>query len=68
MKAAGGKSGVTPSDTEKSDDTNNEASNCNEQKEKIAVAAYYRAEARGFFPGQEMDDWLAAETEINAAA
>ena len=30
----------------------------------IAVAAYYRAEHRGFAPGCEMDDWLEAEAEI----
>jgi hypothetical protein len=30
----------------------------------IAVAAYYKAEARGFEPGKEMEDWLAAEAEI----
>ena len=32
---------------------------------RIAVSAYYRAEARGFAPGYEMDDWLAAEREID---
>lgn len=31
------------------------------REEMIATAAYYRAEARGFAPGCEMDDWLAAE-------
>lgn len=30
----------------------------------IAEAAYYRAEARGFAPGHELDDWVAAESEI----
>lgn len=30
----------------------------------IAVAAYYRAEGRGFAPGRELADWLAAEAEI----
>lgn len=30
----------------------------------IAEAAYYRAQARGFAPGHELDDWVAAETEI----
>ncbi len=30
----------------------------------IAEAAYYRAERRGFAPGQEVEDWLAAEQEI----
>ena len=31
----------------------------------IAEAAYFRAERRGFAPGHELEDWLAAETEIN---
>ena len=30
----------------------------------IVEAAYFRAERRGFVPGHEFDDWLAAETEI----
>ena len=30
----------------------------------IATAAYFKAEARGFQPGQELDDWVAAEHEI----
>ncbi len=33
----------------------------------IAHAAYLRAEKRGFAPGQEIDDWLAAEVEFLAA-
>lgn len=33
---------------------------------RIALAAYYRAEARGYAPGHEMQDWLDAETEIDA--
>lgn len=33
----------------------------------IAEAAYFMAEARGFAPGSETDDWLAAESAINAA-
>lgn len=32
----------------------------------IAEAAFYRAEQRGFQPGQELDDWLAAEIEVDA--
>jgi Protein of unknown function (DUF2934) len=32
---------------------------------RIAVAAYYKAEARGFEPGHELGDWLAAEAEEN---
>ena len=32
----------------------------------IAEAAYYRAEKRGFAPGHETQDWLAAEAEVDA--
>jgi len=30
----------------------------------VAEAAYYRAEQRGFAPGNEMDDWLEAEQDV----
>lgn len=33
---------------------------------RIQVAAYYLAERRGFAPGHELDDWLAAEEVIEA--
>lgn len=32
---------------------------------RIAEAAYWRAERRGFVSGQELDDWLAAEKEVD---
>jgi len=32
----------------------------------IAKAAYLRAERRGFAPGGEAEDWLAAEAEVDA--
>lgn len=32
----------------------------------IAERAYYRAEKRGFEPGHELEDWLAAEQELAA--
>jgi hypothetical protein len=31
----------------------------------ISEAAYFRAEARGLAPGRELEDWLAAELEID---
>jgi len=31
----------------------------------IATAAYYRAERRGFSPGNELEDWLAAERDVD---
>jgi len=32
----------------------------------IAVAAYHRAEKRGFAPGDELQDWIEAEKEIDS--
>lgn len=34
------------------------------REQLIAVAAYFRAERRGFVPGYEMSDWLDAETDL----
>ena len=34
---------------------------------KVALAAYFIAEKRGFEPGHELDDWLAAEAQVAAA-
>jgi DUF2934 family protein len=33
-------------------------------RELVALAAYYRAEQRGFAPGGELEDWLDAEREV----
>lgn len=38
-----------------------------ERLERIARAAYYRGEKRGFSQGFEVDDWLEAEREVDAA-
>jgi hypothetical protein len=35
------------------------------RREMIAERAYLRAEKRGFAPGKETEDWLAAEVEID---
>ncbi len=32
----------------------------------VREAAYLRAQARGFEPGHEVEDWLAAEHEVDA--
>jgi hypothetical protein len=37
-----------------------------ERERHIREAAYFKAERRGFAPGHELDDWLAAEAEIDA--
>ena len=42
------------------------ASRASERHRMIALAAYFMAEKRAFAPGRELDDWLAAEHEINA--
>lgn len=36
-----------------------------ERWKMIAVAAYHKAEKRGFAPGNELQDWSEAETEID---
>ncbi|BCK86429.1 hypothetical protein MIZ01_0185 [Sideroxyarcus emersonii] len=36
-------------------------------REKIEISAYYKSAARGFAPGYELDDWLAAEAEISSS-
>jgi hypothetical protein len=37
-----------------------------ERQAWIEQAAYYRAEKRGFTPGSEIEDWIAAEAELMA--
>ncbi|HVH84203.1 MAG TPA: DUF2934 domain-containing protein [Steroidobacteraceae bacterium] len=37
-----------------------------DRRAMIAEAAYLRAEGRGFAPGHETEDWLAAEIEVDA--
>ena len=37
-----------------------------ERYKMIAAAAYLRAERRGFASGHALDDWIAAEAEIDA--
>lgn len=41
--------------------------NLTRTSEEIAVAAYYKAEKRGFEPGHDVEDWLEAESELNQA-
>ena len=42
--------------------------NPEERRERIATAAYYRAERRNFAGDAGLDDWLEAEREIDSAA
>jgi hypothetical protein len=36
-----------------------------EREDMVRMAAYFRAERRGFAPGYEWEDWLAAEAEVS---
>jgi len=40
------------------------SSQADELDRMIAEAAYYIAQQRGFEPGHEIDDWLAAEAQV----
>jgi len=37
-----------------------------ERLQRIAEAAYKRAQQRNFAPGHDLDDWLEAEKEVDA--
>jgi hypothetical protein len=47
--------------------TQSEANEADRQQ-RIATAAYYRAEQRDFNSGNEMQDWLEAESEIDSVS
>ena len=36
-----------------------------DSESRIREAAYFKALSRGFTPGYELDDWLAAEKEVS---
>jgi len=40
--------------------------NAHERRRMIETEAYFRSERRGFAPGHEVEDWLAAEAEVDA--
>jgi hypothetical protein len=42
------------------------AATADERVRMIAEAAYFRAESRGFTDGHALEDWLAAEADVNA--
>jgi Protein of unknown function (DUF2934) len=42
------------------------ASGSTDRYYEIALRAYYKAEARGYEPGHEIQDWLDAEAEVMA--
>lgn len=59
------KGGETARQTRESDEPGMAPANAAIPREQlIAVAAYFRAEQRGFAPGNEMSDWLDAEADV----
>lgn len=38
------------------------------RQQMIAEAAYFRAEQRSFAPGNEISDWLLAETDVDSSS
>lgn len=41
------------------------AGGASQRRAMIEMAAYLRAAQRGFAPGKELEDWLAAEDEVD---
>jgi hypothetical protein len=56
---------VEPAEAEAFDPALLDADDMSSREKRIAKAAYRLAEQRGFEPGRELDDWLAAEKEID---
>jgi hypothetical protein len=52
-------------ETNESDAISPHESWANDREQRIAELAYRHAEQRGFAPGGELDDWLAAEREVD---
>ena len=46
-------------------DNNTQGIDADKLHRMIAERAYFKAEKRGFATGHEIDDWLAAEQELN---
>jgi Protein of unknown function (DUF2934) len=65
-RAAGGKTAQSPAPLAGRTKHNGTASISSDGRQSmVAQAAYFRAERRGFEPGHEVEDWLAAEREVD---
>lgn len=53
-----------PSEVDTASLPNTASENSDERHQRIAEAAYSRAKRRGFEPGKEVEDWLAAESDL----
>jgi hypothetical protein len=56
----------TKSKASRSQTSQSSAEQSPERRRRIAEAAYYKAERRGFTPGNEERDWLDAESEMDS--
>jgi hypothetical protein len=61
-RPAAGRAGSAPGRARRGADL---AVSSEERERMIREEAYLRAEQRGFAPGNEMADWLAAESEVD---
>ncbi len=61
-----GREAVDSEEAEQSREEGEKRVSAQAREQMIAVAAYYRAQRRNFDPGQELEDWLEAEAEVNA--
>lgn len=64
--AASGRSAARPASDSLLTSRAQGTGNGEDRQEMIAIAAYYRAERRGFDGGDPMLDWLEAEAEIDS--
>lgn len=62
-------SGIQPSTPDKPTPPAGEAAtvrdDAKQRHRRISEAAYYRAQQRGFSPGQEHDDWVESEKDVD---
>ncbi|NNE19413.1 MAG: DUF2934 domain-containing protein [Myxococcales bacterium] len=63
-KAAGRARRSTKTAAKRSPSTKATRLTVQQRAQRIAVAAYFFAEQRGFAPNHELDDWLAAERSV----
>jgi len=63
MKTDKPRSKSSTSSAQQSSSASNQSTSNQNTAEQIAINAYLKAQARGFEPGHELDDWLAAEAE-----
>ena len=64
MKTGKAQSKASTSSQQRSSSASNPSASNIKIAEQIAIAAYLKAQARGFEPGHELEDWLAAEAEM----